>query len=707
MSNYGFANLSIGDNFGALRDNAENRGWWTGPLSTLPDGGQATDLDGCFRHEMGHALGILAATEGAGKDGAPGRDADRLNLMKFSTVQKGPGTFFTHLLDENLNPAKAGMEIITPREFSRRNEKAGGTLRESDFFILTDLLPAQWTDGSHTGKAYFVGTHVTETLDGKTFDGVSGLRVNGWEAGSPELSHLQSNGMMAHDSYSNYSAFMEVELAVMQDLGYRIDRRKWFGRSIYTDGGAITNAQGFFERNADGTGYLDGVPSTAPLGIGLHVYGSNNRIAQAADLLADGPGGAGVRVDGENNELTLAADSRITANGENGIGVLFAYGRNHSFTQNGTVEATGEGGIGVRFDFGASSNGAVDEYRGSYIRYLRSVSEETGAITLAFNRNFNGVPELEGPLMGEYSLSGSVTGAKHAVYIGKNAFVRDINVLDGAKITGNITSDWKHFNTDGSYDAPTVKKDAAEKTDDKANATGDQLSRVKLSRVSHILYDKPDEEELEALVDELSDVTNNVQEKTQADGLCIQYGGTAYNYYLYLPDLVTNLNFKGDVTYAGDINGADNMRLNVKSGTLTYGGVANVMNVEVSPGATLKGGSYTVNDMSEHMAPGMADEKAGKFISHGTLQPDGADMTITGGTGTEQFQSDGVFAVALKDSGTAYKVAVSGMSAIVGGSTAAPVAGSPYQAKVKYTFLTADDGISGAFATNAGDSFTD
>ena len=600
------------------------------------------------------------------------------------------------------------MEIITPREFKRR-KAADPAVRESDFFILTDLSPDKWKDGSRRGKAYFIGPHVTEALDGKTFDGVSGLRINGWENQAPELSHIQSGGMMAHARYSNYSSFMEVELAVMQDLGYTIDRRKWFGRSIYADGQTVTNTRGFFERNADGTAYLDGVPSTAPLGIGLHVYGSNNRIAQAADLLADGTGAAGVRVDGSNNRLSLAAENKITANGNNGIGVLFAYGRNHTFTQKGAVEAGGTGGIGVRFDFGSSSNGALDEYRGSYIRYIRAVDAETGAITEAYNRNFTGTPELLGPLVSEYNLSGSVKGRNHAIYIGRNAFVKDINVLGGAKIEGDITSDWTHFKTDGSYDPPVVTVEAADendggtdgKTDDETGAWDEQLSRA-----WHASGSKTNEEDLAALVDELDDLLSGVQEKTQSDGLCIQYGGLAYDYDMYIPDLVTNLNFKGDVTYAGTISGPDNMRLNVKSGTFAYGGEASVVTVEVSPGATLKGGSYTVNDMSGRMAPGMTDEKEGRFINHGTLQPDGADLTVKGGVGTEQLESDGTFAIALKDSSTAYKVAVSGMSAIVGGSTVAPVAGTSYATKKKYTFLTADS-ISGTFAQKTGDSFSD
>ena len=119
------------------------------------------------------------------------------------------------------------------------------------------------------------------------------------------------------------------------------------------------------------------------------------------------------------------------------------------------------------------------------------------------------------------ALSGSVKGENHAVYIGRNAFVKDINVLAGAKIEGDITSDWKHFKTDGSYDPPVVTKEAseetesgaAEKTDDEMGAGDEQLSRAQ-----HVSVNKSLEEDLAALVDELNDLLSGVQEKSSPTG---------------------------------------------------------------------------------------------------------------------------------------------------------------------------------------------
>jgi hypothetical protein len=254
---------------------------------------------------------------------------------------------------------------------------------------------------------------------------------------------------------------MEVELAVMQDLGYKIDREAWFGHSVYGDGKTFTNTQGYSARNEAGTSYIKGKPSSVPLGIGLHIYGSRNTVTQAADILTNGTGATGIRVDGMRNTVIVPAATKIHADGLRGNGILIAYGRDQVVNQAGTVTAKGKGGTGVRFDFGSSTNGAEDEYRGSYIRYKRSVKEETGAIDNPKNLKltdmdenvFNAAAdELNGPQVREYNLTGSLSGAENAIYISRNAFVKNINVKEGASISGNITSDWKHFKTDGSYD---------------------------------------------------------------------------------------------------------------------------------------------------------------------------------------------------------------------------------------------------------------
>ncbi|MBQ1613310.1 MAG: autotransporter domain-containing protein, partial [Selenomonas sp.] len=365
----------------------------------------------------------------------------------------------------------------------------------------------------------------------------------------------------------------------------------FFGRSIYGNGGNIINNQGYFARNAEGTDYLVNTYSLVPLGVGLHIYGSDNKVTQNADIMTAGVGAVGVRVDGTGNTLIVPENTEIHADGRRGNGLLIAYGRNHTIEQAGTVTASGEGGTGVRFDFGSSSNGARDEYRGSYIRFKRELNEQgaiSGAENLAlkemtanlYNANKE---ELDGPLVKEYNLSGTLIGADNAIYIAKNAFVKNININKGASIKGDITSDWKQFGEDeceGAYDDPGTSHSAG----------------------LRIQYNK-------------------------------KYGNDGYEYDEYIPDLVTNLNFNTDMAYSGNIIGEDNMKMNVKAGTLTYEGTANVVNVQVEKGAALLGGTYKVNAIdASKVATGFSDTTTGQLINHGTIGASAADrnMEISG-----------------------------------------------------------------------------
>ncbi|WP_303840205.1 autotransporter domain-containing protein [Selenomonas ruminantium] len=573
---YAYSVIRIGKYVGASRNNVEN-GWWIDADTVLPTNEQAADFVGTFRHELGHALGISCVGDGEPKPGKPNENnffIDKKITDKLSWT--------LHLRDQNDTPAKAGMYFADSNDPKDPNK---------EYFVVDRKIT---TDGK--GYAYFYGDHVTEALGGATFFGRSALPVNGWELSGNILifdgSHLQTAGMMSHRPYSNYTSFLEVELAVMQDLGYPIDRKAFYGRSIYGNDGTIVNNQGYFAHNADGTDYLANTYSLVPLGVGLHIYGSDNKVTQNADIMTKGTGAVGVRVDGTGNTLIVPEKTEIHADGRRGNGLLIAYGRNHTIEQAGTVTAGGEGGTGVRFDFGSSSNGARDEYRGSYIRYKRTVDETNGNIAAAENLALKEMTanyynanneELEGALVNDYNLSGALIGADNAIYIARNAFVKNININKGARIQGDITSNWKQFGEDeceGAYDDPGTSHSAG----------------------LRIQYNK-------------------------------KYGNDGYEYDDYILDLVTNLNFNTDMTYSGNITGEDNMKMKVNAGTLTYEGAANVVNVQVAKDAALLGGTYTVNDMSDRQnADFAADTTTGQFINHGTIGASAADrnMTING-----------------------------------------------------------------------------
>ncbi len=645
--------ITIGQGMG-VELGTGNYGWSCGVIGQMPQNYGTVNLTSTMFHEIGHSLGI-------------GCDKRKLNgEWYFASEANNLLSYTSHLLDEKGNRARAFQYIVDPTMASGE-DKAKYNAQPSQYFQLTNLRAMDdesavtaFLEGK--GRAFFTGTNVTEVLDGKTFWGKDGIPINGWEGSgkddsgnklySPELSHIElERSLMSHQNYNSYNTFMEAELALMQDIGYNIDRKNFYGKSIYKSGTTYKNTQGFFARNEAGTEYIQGHANTASMGVGLHIYGSRNNITQTsdgknnggADLLACGTGAAGIRVDGVENTVTLAGDAKIVADGQNGTGILVAYGRDHNINVEGDVSAMGVSGDAVRFDFGVGS--FPEEYRGSFIRYgiasdatnyRRAFITSSDDMKLKYSWNVSLNKTMTdgsfsdpvhgdlGSKMGSLTVSGSLAGKSHAIYIANNAFVDNINIEKGAKITGDITSDWKHFD------------------------------------------------------ESLFGVKSADREKLQ-----IQYGDKTHYYDEYCKDLVTNLNVNGDFSYAGNITGSDNMKLNVNTGaTMTYIGTADVVGVHVAEGASLYGGNYKVNAYFESV-----DTDAGKMINHGTIGAvDGnSAMNIDG-----NLVSDGTLRGYA--GGSQGNILVTGTATLGTGSTAIAVMGLPEE---NIAVLHADGGIIG------------
>ncbi|MDU4256138.1 hypothetical protein, partial [Pseudomonas sp.] len=360
------------------------------------------DLTAVALHELAHGLGVSNSTGDAKGSGS-----------KTPYFIEQLSLWASHLRDDNGNPATAGQAVL-----------------------CTGCNNAYDPDGFDVRKdqGYFTGDQVTEVLAG-AMPGipVKILSVEG-DVDEDYMSHIElKNSLMSHQNFRNYTTFMEAELAVLQDLGYQIDRRNFFGYSVYGDGQTLYNQNGYFKRNETGTAYLTGAYSETTLGVGLHVYGSDNLIFQQADLLTQGAGAAGVRIDGEGNTLVVESGTRIHANGLNDVGVLFAYGKDHDFIQRGDIEALGENGIGAKFSFGNNLLGNTTEYRGSYFQFQGNKVLDTP------------LPELMGAMVDTVNISGRLAGSAAAIQIDDSALVNQINILAGAQLEGGIYSDYNSW----------------------------------------------------------------------------------------------------------------------------------------------------------------------------------------------------------------------------------------------------------------------
>ena len=427
--------------------------WHYGPLTALPENGDQFHLAGTMVHEVAHALGISAIAQ-ENESGTYVFDAAFFGLWS-----KG-------LYDMYDKKAEPGMEISWDGQ------------KDSEKFVLANA-------GSFSG-AYFTGDNVQEVLGEGTrlsfpesdlsegYDGtVPGLPVNGSE-GTPELSHIElQNGLMSHQNWRNWTTFMEAELAALQDLGLKFDRKQLFGHSIYASGSvdedgtirynSVDNNHGYFAR--ENGSWVEGTPNETPLGIGLHIYGSYNDVTQVADLLTIGEEAVGIRVEGVGNKLTVAEGTRIQADGAGGSALLVSYGKDHTITLKGEATALGEGGIAARFDFGDNMLGNSLEYRGSWMWVTTQETEdeegtgedegdtggdagdgtgdETGDETGSEQVIHEDVlSKINGALVKAFNVSGSLKGSAAAISIAENAFVEEINILSGAELEGDIVSHW-------------------------------------------------------------------------------------------------------------------------------------------------------------------------------------------------------------------------------------------------------------------------
>ena len=564
--------------------------WYAGEYGSLPNNGPYNALSATFTHELMHALGVYTSTytQGdkfyLGEPVATGSNGETQIILN---------QFTKHIYDIYGTQAQVGMEIV-PISIEEYTDDA--IERDSNKFYVFDRYKKDdsYQDLRFTpnGGISFRGDNVAAALttdgalstepainwpDNCSVPSVNGIPVNGIELNMDangeiyqftEMSHLElQNSLLSHQLYRNWQTLMEAEIALLQDLGYDIDRKRFFGSSIYASGlENFVNTKPYYARLEDGSGWDGTNASTQDWGVGLHVYGSNNKITQTAPLLADGNYANGIRLEGQANNLNIATN--ITANGKNGNGLLVSYGKKHNITLNeeASIIANGDGGVGARFDFGDNMLGQCGlymEYRASYYRLI---------VLDAVNRILESFPPISGELVTNFNVNGHLEGKGVAIYIAHNALVKNININEGATLKGDIISHW----------SPTT-----------------------------IPIDKISRGEYTTLVDYNT--------------------GQLVNWDLKLPegeDGLTYLNFNANMHYDNNIIGKESIVANIKGNKLSFNGTADVCGFNVDAGATL-GGNGTINlydynpDTKEYILG------AGKFINNGTVAPGNSIGTLT------------------------------------------------------------------------------
>lgn len=619
-----------------------SEGWYTPDLPVLPKNGMQADLPGTMLHEMFHALGL---------------GADNNFEWTFTGREEGWRKWSAGLHDIYGTKASPGMPIAT---LTTDERNARPVSPDPGTFYLLNTTDPYSIDFSHNG-AYFTGTHVDEVLSGATLawpddsetPAVPGLPVEGIEYQPdlgifPELSHIElQNSLMSHQFYRNWVTLMEAELAVVEDLGFDIDRKRFFGYSVYNSGEAgklreSVNTHPFFERNGSGDGWLDGVPSTQPWGVGLHVYGDYNRLSQQADLLTRGAWGMGIRIDGKANDITVEKGVTVQADGPGGNGLLVAYGRDHQIVHRGNMQALGEGGIAARFDFGSNELGDYTEYRGSWIRITSLYSG--GNVWEPVPPTQQLTDALKGPLAGSFDVSGRLAGRAAAIYISPNALVSHINILSGATLEGDIVSAWNP----------------------EASLYGTPLQDVPAG----------------------TDLTTHLSFGRQTDPATGKATGQ--------PDPGFAL------AYRGNIRGPASLRLSIDGGRLVFSGRADVLDVEVNENATLSGNAlYTLHTVDNNGTP-----TGGTFTNRGTL----INTSRTGhiAIGGDYIQSaSGTLHTGFDGNRGVAPLAVSGSARIDGGSLILEPQAGYYTGTITpdtaVSAVVASPSASGAFGTQAFD----
>ncbi|MGN0915267.1 MAG: hypothetical protein ACI4NE_02805 [Succinivibrio sp.] len=246
------------------------------------------------------------------------------------------------------------------------------------------------------------------------------------------LSHLNHPLSIINVGAYTSSVFVsELDLAMLQDIGYSIDRSKYFYKSFLPYGTSLPDTFCSTENVK--------MEPERMMTTGYHVYRNDLTLNLSHDVNADGDLGLGVLVSGANNKVVIDESSTVSANGAMGTAVAVNYGSNNNITVKGNIEAKGFEGIGITVS-SAYSN-FFNEETFNLSRNDESAWSDVAGLGIASEELLQQVGlDNNGYSVDNLNIYGSVTGSRAAIFVGAYSYIHNLNLLGNASIEGDIAN---------------------------------------------------------------------------------------------------------------------------------------------------------------------------------------------------------------------------------------------------------------------------
>lgn len=332
------------------------------------------------------------------------------------------------------NQAQAGQEVVLIGDGNMPDP------RDGKFYLCRP-------DAANYKDPIFHGTHVDALTNNQGIPVLGALNrvVNGQQEdlliNGSSLSHVNSFvSYMNYGSYGGNTMVTELDLAMLQDIGYEIDRSKYFGKSYLPYNGSEGET-------LSGIGFTG--EQSRSFVTGAHIYRNGLSLNQDADIRVDGAYGAGAIISGKGNTLNVGENTQINADGFAGTGIGVNYGSNNTINIQGTVTALGEQGIGLLVNSDCENYFSKETYYASRAEtYLpegqvdedviykwQEMGENNGGSRAVIEKAIN---DNHGYSVDNLNVTGTLAGKWASIYIGPYNYIHNINVSGNGKLVGDI-----------------------------------------------------------------------------------------------------------------------------------------------------------------------------------------------------------------------------------------------------------------------------